>query len=133
MIVGYLRSQPAPAVVPTTNYDDLAKPTAPAPVSAVSPEGKASEPQPSDPLAKLAQYGCTACHAIERTVVGPAFRDVADRYHDQQGAAQTLEAKVKNGGAGVWGEIPMPPNSAVPDAEVDEIVNWILTSPEVRD
>jgi cytochrome c len=65
--------------------------------------------------------------------VGPAFRDVAAKYRDQQGVAETLETKVKNGGGGVWGDIPMPPNSAVPDAEVHEIVNWILTSPDVRE
>ena len=78
------------------------------------------------------KHNCTACHAIDKKVVGPSFRDVAAKYHDQQGVAQRLEEKVKNGGAGVWGNIPMPPNGAVPDAEVHNIVNWILTSPDVR-
>ena len=133
MIVSYLKSQPVPAVVPTTNYDDLAKPAATETASAIPSQGNASErQQPTDPRAKLAQYGCIACHAVDRKVVGPAFRDVAARYRDQQGAAQTLEAKVKNGGAGVWGNIPMPPNSAAADADVREIVNWILTSPDVH-
>ena len=133
LIVRYLKSQPVPAVVPTTNYEDLAKSAPPAPASAPSSAGTPSEPeQPADPRAKLAQYGCIACHAIDKKVVGPAFRDVAAKYHDQQGVAKTLEAKVKNGGAGVWGTIPMPANSAVPDAEVHEIVNWILTSPDVH-
>jgi cytochrome c len=133
MIVRYLKSQPVPAVVPTTNYEDLAKPAAPAPANATAPAGTPSEPEPpTDPRAKLAQYGCIACHAIDRKVVGPAFRDVAAKYRDQQGVAQSLEVKVKNGGAGVWGNVPMPPNSAVPDAQVHEIVNWILTSPDLR-
>jgi len=133
MIVSYLKSQPVPAVVPTTNYDDLEKPAAPAPASAAPPAATPSESkQPTDPRAKLAQYGCIACHAIDKKVVGPAFRDVAAKYHDQPGVAQRLEEKVKNGGAGVWGDIPMPPNSVVPDAEVHNIVNWILTSPDVR-
>jgi cytochrome c551/c552 len=126
MIVSYLKSQPVPSVVPTTNYDDLAKPAPPAPASTPS------EPKsPTDPRAMLAQYGCIACHAIDKKVVGPAFRDVAAKYHDQPGEAPRLEAKVKNGGAGVWGDIPMPPN-AVPDADIHSIVNWILTSPDVR-
>jgi cytochrome c len=97
------------------------------------PASPPSEPkQPTDPRAKLAQYGCIACHAIDKKVVGPAFRDVAAKYHDQPGAEQRLEAKVKNGGGGVWGDIPMPPHSVVPDADIHYIVNWILTSPDVR-
>jgi len=133
MIVSYLKSQPVPDVVPTTNYEDLAKPAAPAQASAPPPAGTPSESKaPTEPRAKLAQYGCIACHAIDKKVVGPSFRDVAAKYHDQQGVAQRLEEKVKNGGAGVWGNIPMPPNGAVPDAEVHNIVNWILTSPDVR-
>jgi cytochrome c len=134
MIVRYLKSQPVPAVVPTINYEELAKPAAPPAASAAPSAAASSEPSPpTDPSAKLAQYGCIACHAIDRKVVGPAFRDVAAKYRDQQGVAETLETKVKNGGGGVWGDIPMPPNSAVPDAEVHEIVNWILTSPDVRE
>jgi cytochrome c len=85
-----------------------------------------------DPRARLAHYGCIACHAIDKKVVGPAFRDVAAKYHDQPAVEQRLETKVKNGGSGVWGDIPMPPNSVVPDADIHNIVNWILTSPEVR-
>ena len=132
MIVRYLKSQPVPTVVPTINYEDLGKPAA-APASLTASAGTSSEPeQRTDPRAKLAQYGCVACHAIDRKVVGPAFRDVAMKYRGQPGVAQTLETKVKNGGAGVWGDVPMPPNSAVPESEVHEIVNWILTSPEVR-
>jgi cytochrome c551/c552 len=136
MIVAYLKSQPVPNIVPTTNYDEIAKAAAAAPASAsasasttasAAHEGK----QPTDTRGKLAQYGCTACHAIDKKVVGPSFQDVAAKYHGQSDAAQLLEAKVKNGGAGAWGNIPMPPQSA-PDADVHELVNWILTSPDVR-
>jgi cytochrome c551/c552 len=133
MIVSYLKSQPVPTVVPTINYEDLAKPAAPAPASAPAPAASASEPtQSTDPREMLAQYGCTACHAIDKKVVGPALRDVAAKYRDQSDAAQRLEAKVKNGSTGVWGEIPMPSNVAAPDTAVHDIVNWILTSPELR-
>ena len=133
MIVRYLKLQPVPAVVPTTNYEDLAQLAgASPPASAAAPAAALSEANaPTDPRAKLTQYGCVACHAIDRKIVGPAFRDVAAKYQGQQGMAPALEAKVKNGGSGVWGTIPMPPN-AVPDAEVHDIVGWILTSPDVR-
>jgi cytochrome c len=130
MMVAYLKSQPVPTIVPTTNYEDLDKPAAPAPAAAPA-AATPPEPAPSaDPRAKLAQYGCIACHAIDKKVVGPALRDVAAKYHGQADAAESLEAKVKNGGVGVWGTIPMPPNS-VPDADNHDIVNWILTSPDV--
>jgi len=133
MIVSYLKSQPVADVVPTTNYEDLMKPAAPAAGGAVRPVSAASEAaQTSDPRAQIAQSGCTACHAIDKKVVGPAFRDVAAKYHDMPGVQQRLEAKVKNGGSGVWGETPMPPNSGVPDAAIHSIVGWILTSPDVR-
>jgi cytochrome c len=133
MIVSYLKSQPVPDIVPTTNYDDLAKPAAPAPTSSTPPVNTPSDSkQPTDPRAQIAQYGCIACHAIDKKVVGPAFRDVAAKYHDKSDVEQRLESKVKNGGGGVWGDIPMPPNTVVPDAEVHSIVHWILTSPDVR-
>ena len=132
MMVAYLKSQPVPNVVPTTNYDEIAKAAAAAPASAPAPAPAPSEAAtPADPKAKLAQYGCIACHAIDKKVVGPSFHDVAAKYHGQSDAAQLLEGKVKNGGAGVWGNIPMPPQS-VPDADAHDIVNWILTSPDVR-
>jgi cytochrome c len=132
MIVAYLQAQPVPDIVPTTNYDDLMKP-APAPASTTPAASVAPEPRPStDPRAQVAQYGCTGCHAIDKKVVGPAFRDVAAKYHGDSSVAPRLEAKVKNGGGGVWGDIPMPPNTAVPDADLRGIVNWILTSPDVR-
>jgi cytochrome c len=128
MIVKYLKSQAVPSVVPTTNYDELMKPT----TASVSPAGESppprgSEKQPdsADPSSKIAQYGCTACHAVDHKVVGPAFKDVAAKYHGQD-VQQRLEEKVKNGGVGVWGQIPMPPNTGVPAAEVHDIVTWVL-------
>jgi cytochrome c len=131
MIVRYLKSQAVPTIVPTTNYEELAAPPATASAPVAAPAAAAEAP-PADPRAKIAQYGCIACHAIDKKVVGPAFKDVAAKYQGQQDAAQRLDAKVMNGGTGVWGDIPMPPNSAVPEAEVHAIVNWILTSPDVR-
>jgi len=71
------------------------------------------------------KYNCTACHAIDKKVVGPAYKDVAAKYKGQNVAAK-LEEKVKKGGSGVWGPIPMPPNTAVPDDDVKKLVDWVL-------
>jgi cytochrome c len=77
--------------------------------------------------AMMKKDGCSACHAIDKKVVGPAYVDVAAKYKGDAGAAAKLEAKVKAGGSGVWGPVPMPPNSAVPEADIKALVGWILT------
>ncbi len=74
----------------------------------------------------LKKYNCTACHAIGKKVVGPAFKEVAKKYKGQKDAAAKLAAKVKKGGSGVWGPIPMPPNPAIPDADLKKMVDYIL-------
>jgi len=134
MIIAYLKAQPVPAVVPTIRYDNLTQPAAPQPDREATPPANpaTAKSESPDPRAKLAQYGCVACHAIDTKVVGPAFRDVAVKYQGQRDAQPSLEAKVRNGGVGVWGDIPMPPNSAVPATEVHTLVTWILQSPDVR-
>ena len=71
--------------------------------------------------------GCAACHAVDKKVVGPAFQDVAAKYKGNEKAAAMLVDKVKKGGVGVWGQIPMPPNGYVSDADIKELVAWILT------
>ena len=71
------------------------------------------------------KHNCTACHAIDKKLVGPAYKDVAAKYKGQNVAA-TLEEKVKKGGSGVWGPVPMPPNAAVPDADIKKLVDWVL-------
>lgn len=71
--------------------------------------------------------GCMACHAIDKKLVGPAYKDVAAKYKGDKGAAAKLAAKVKAGGKGVWGEIPMPPNN-VTDDEAKKLVAWVLSA-----
>jgi cytochrome c len=71
--------------------------------------------------------GCAACHAVDKKVVGPAYQEVAAKYKGDAKAAAMLADKVKKGGSGVWGQIPMPPNSFVSDADIKELVAWILT------
>jgi len=70
---------------------------------------------------------CMACHAVDKKVLGPAFKDVAAKYAGQADAADKLAAKVVKGGVGVWGNIPMPANPQVTDAEAKQLVGWILT------
>ena len=69
---------------------------------------------------------CLACHSIANKIVGPALKDIAAKYKGDAGAVATLAAKVKNGGGGVWGSMPMPPN-AVSEAEAETLVKWILS------
>jgi len=80
--------------------------------------------QASDALA--AKNSCTACHAKDHKVVGPAFKDIAAKYAGDKDATDKLVAKVKKGGSGVWGSVPMPPNAQVSDADVKALVTWIL-------
>jgi cytochrome c len=70
---------------------------------------------------------CMACHAVDKKVLGPAFKEVAAKYAGQADAADKLAAKVVKGGTGVWGNIPMPANPQVTDAEAKQLVGWILT------
>ncbi len=70
---------------------------------------------------------CLACHAVDKKVVGPAYKDVAAKYAGQKDAPAKLEAKVMKGGSGVWGPVPMPANPQVNAAEAKQLVAWILT------
>ena len=87
-----------------------------APAAAAKPAVKAVDPA----LALLAKHNCTACHAQDRKVVGPSFNEIAKKY---PGKADYLTGKIKAGGAGVWGPVPMPPQNA-PDGDIKIIANW---------
>ena len=73
------------------------------------------------------KHNCFACHAVDKKVVGPAYKDVAAKYRNDPQAANKLFEKVKKGGSGVWGPVPMPPNAAVPDADIHKLVSWVLS------
>jgi cytochrome c len=75
----------------------------------------------------LKKSGCTACHQNDKKLVGPAYQDVAAKYKGDAGAAAKLAAKVKAGGSGVWGPVPMPPNAQVSDADIKTLVAYILS------
>lgn len=71
--------------------------------------------------------GCLACHGVDNKIVGPGLKEVAAKYKGDDTASAMLAAKVKTGGAGTWGQIPMPPNAHVADADINTIVGWILS------
>jgi cytochrome c len=77
--------------------------------------------------ALMKKDNCSVCHAIDKKLVGPAYVDVAAKYKGDKDAVAKLSKKVKEGGSGVWGPIPMPPNSTTSDADIKELVTWILT------
>ena len=80
----------------------------------------------ADPAAAAQKAGCMACHAMDKKLVGPAFKDVAAKYKGDASAAAKLAEKVKKGGSGVWGPVPMPPNANVKDDDIKKMVAYVL-------
>ena len=82
--------------------------------------------QANEALAK--KHLCTTCHVVTGVkTIGPTYAEVAKKYAGQKDAEAKLVDKVKKGGQGVWGQVPMPPNAAVPDADVKTLVKWALS------
>lgn len=69
---------------------------------------------------------CMACHAVDKKLVGPAYKDVAAKYAGQKDAADKLAAKIVKGGSGVWGPVPMPANTQVSDADAKKLAIWVM-------
>ncbi len=80
-----------------------------------------------DQLALAQKSGCTACHSVDKKIVGPAYKDVAKKYAGDKTAEAKLITKVEKGGMGVWGQIPMPPNTQVKPEDVKKLVEWVLS------
>ena len=79
--------------------------------------------------AELAQKkNCMACHAVDKKLVGPAYKDVAAKYAKDKDAAAKLADKIVKGGAGVWGPVPMPANTQVSAAEAKQLATWVLST-----
>ena len=78
-------------------------------------------------LALATSKNCMACHAVDKKLVGPAYKDVAAKYAGQKDAVDKLSAKIMKGGSGVWGPVPMPANTQVNDAEAKKLAAWVLT------
>jgi len=88
-------------------------------------QASAADAKAAEALAQ--KSGCLACHSVQQKILGPAYKDVAAKYKGDKGAEAKLIAKVKAGGSGVWGPIPMPANSPqVKDEDIKTIVEWIL-------
>ena len=94
------------------------------PAPAPSADTLASGDTAGEPF--LQQNGCAGCHALDRRVVGPSFREVAAKYAEDADAERKLAHKIRSGGQGVWGQVPMPPNPGLGDAELITIVAWVL-------
>jgi cytochrome c len=80
-----------------------------------------------DPIQKLLNASaCLGCHALDKRVVGPSFREIAARHAGDSAAAERLRLKIREGGQGAWGVVPMPPNPGLPDADLKTLVGWVL-------
>ena len=76
---------------------------------------------------KLAQSsGCMTCHGVDKKIIGPTYKDIAAKYRGDKSAEASLIKKVKAGGKGVWGDIPMPPNAHLKDEDIKTLVAWVL-------
>src|SRR5438105_2556391 len=73
------------------------------------------------------KHNCFACHSVDKKVVGPSYKDVANKYRGDKAAEAKLVEKVKKGGVGVWGQVPMPPNTTVKDEDIKTLVKWVLS------
>lgn len=77
-------------------------------------------------LALAQKNACTACHAVDKKIVGPSYQDVAKKYAGQKDAGAAIAASIRAGGAGKWGPVPMPPQPALSEADIKTLAAWIL-------
>ncbi len=114
----------APAQPPA---EKPAQPPAEQPQKPPAEQPKQESTGPAKDMTALAQQkGCFACHDVNTKKVGPAYKDVAKKFAGQPNAAEELAKRIKNGGVGVWGQVPMPPQN-VTDEEAKELAQWILS------
>ncbi|HUL92360.1 MAG TPA: c-type cytochrome [Burkholderiales bacterium] len=84
----------------------------------------------ADGLTLANQYACTACHGLERKIVGPGFQEIAGKYKSVAGAEGRLIEKIRSGGSGAWGEAAMPPQPGVSDQDLRRLAKWLLAGPK---
>ena len=94
-------------------------------IAALAAGFAASTPALAD-MALATTKNCMACHAVEKKLVGPSYKDIATKYAGQADAADKLANKVVKGGSGAWGPVPMPANAQINDADAKKLVAWIL-------
>ena len=73
------------------------------------------------------QKNCLACHAVDKKLVGPSYKDIAAKYKADKNAPTTLAKKIREGGVGAWGQVPMPANPQVSEQEAATLAKWVLT------
>ena len=78
-------------------------------------------------LALAQNNACTACHAVDKKLIGPAYQDVAKKYAGQKDAATQLAESIRKGGSGKWGNIPMPAQPALSEADAKTLAEWVLS------
>lgn len=117
--------KPAAPPAPATASDAKGATSGTAPVAAVA----TTAIDDKQALEIMHKSGCAACHAIDKKIMGPAYTDVAKKRKGEPGAAATIEKKIREGGGGAYGPIPMPPNprGTISDNDLTALVKWILT------
>ena len=104
-------------------------------VVTVEPSGDGAPAEPSEAAAALAlatAKGCMACHGVANKIVGPGYHEIQAKYKDRTDAVEYLVARIKSGGQGVWGSIPMPPQPHVTDEEAQALVQWIMSGAKAQ-
>jgi len=81
---------------------------------------------PADAINIARKNACMGCHAVDRKLVGPSFQQIAGKYKGDAQAQTRLETKVRDGGSGVWGALPMPSHRSMSGADIKTVVGWIL-------
>ena len=118
---------PAPAAALAQTAAPAAAATATAAPSAGPAAGAGAPLDAASATSMMQKDGCAACHAVDKKIVGPAFQDVAAKYRGDKDALAKLSQKVKAGGSGAWGPVPMPANAQVSDADIKALVSWTLS------
>lgn len=103
--------------------------TGPEPVEDAAPAEQSSA---ADTLALANAKGCMACHGVANKIVGPGYNEIQAKYKDRADAESYLIGKVKSGGSGVWGSVPMPPQGHVTDEEAQALVQWIMSGAKAQ-
>lgn len=116
----------APGSAPGASQQADASAAAGAAGSAAAGGGAAQTVSAEQVQALMKKHNCASCHAIDKKLVGPSYKEVAEKYKGDSSAEQHLIDKVKKGGSGVWGPVPMPPHPNVPESDIAAIVDWTL-------
>ncbi|MGV7243778.1 c-type cytochrome [Caballeronia sp. M23-90] len=93
---------------------------------AVAVDAPAAAVSPADAMNIARKNACMGCHAVDRKLVGPSFQQIAEKYKGDAKAPARLEAKVRDGGSGVWGMLPMPSHRSMDSGDIRTVVAWIL-------